>query len=288
MIDGPDMNPIERPALYVVATPIGNRGDLSPRALHILGEVDLIAAEDTRVSGTLLRDAGVRTPLVSLHEHNEAEKAQGLIARMESGEAVALVSDAGTPLISDPGFHLVRAARAADIDVLSVPGPCAAVAALSIAGLPSDQFLFAGFVAAKSAARRRQFEALRAQRPTLIFYASKRQLGAALEQAIEIFGAERPAAIGRELTKLHEQMHCATLGELGALWTQTEQRGEWVLLIGGAQVERADDERIKAVLRILLERVSLRDAAAMTADILQVSKRAAYALGLALNEQDKR
>ncbi|MFK7885640.1 MAG: 16S rRNA (cytidine(1402)-2'-O)-methyltransferase [Gammaproteobacteria bacterium] len=280
------MNPIERPALYVVATPIGNRGDLSPRAAHILAHVDVIAAEDTRVSGALLRDAGIRTSLLSVHEHNEADKVPGLIARIEGGAAMALISDAGTPLISDPGFHLVRAARAAGINVFTVPGPCAAIAALSIAGLPSDQFLFAGFVAAKSAARKRQFEAVRGQRGTLIFYASKRNLGAALDEATAIFGADRPAAIGRELTKLHEQMHCATLGELSGQWAQSEQRGEWVLLIAGAPAERADEASIERVLRILLKRVSVRDAAAMAAEILQIPKREAYALGLALNAEN--
>ncbi|MFK8017048.1 MAG: 16S rRNA (cytidine(1402)-2'-O)-methyltransferase [Gammaproteobacteria bacterium] len=280
------MSQIQRGALYVVATPIGHRDDFSPRARAILGEVDQIAAEDTRTSGHLLRDVGITTPMVSLHEHNETQRVPALIERLRAGDTVGLISDAGTPLISDPGFELVRAARAAQIEVFGVPGPCAAVTALSIAGLPSDQFHFAGFTAPRSAARRRQFEALVASPATIIFYASKRQLGDALVDAAKVFGANRPAAICRELTKMHEQTHHATLGELCARWPDLEHRGEWVLLIGGAPDEEVDAGELRRTLSILLEKLSVRDAAATAAKLLDVPKRDAYAVALTLSEKE--
>ncbi len=278
------MNAIVRPALYVVATPIGNRGDLSARAADILRGVDCVAAEDTRVSGPLLRDIGARPALLSLHEHNERERVPALLARLADGQAIALVSDAGTPLISDPGFALVRAVREAGFSVYTVPGPCAIIAALSISGLPTDQFLFAGFVAPKPAGRRRQFEALSGQTATLVLYASKRQLGDALAAAAEVLGAERNAVIARELTKLHETVHSGTLQALADAWPDTEQRGEWVLMIEGAPSQAADSAEVRRVVQVLLERVSSRDAAALAAQILGVPKRDAYAVALQLGQ----
>lgn len=278
------MNELVRPALYVVATPIGHRADLSERAISTLCAVDRIAAEDTRVSGPLVRDAGADAPLLSLHEHNERARVPAILDALGHGEAIALVSDAGTPLISDPGFVLVRAVRKAGYPVMAIPGPCAAIAALSISGLPTDQFYFAGFVAGKPTARRSQFEALRDNTATLIFYASKRQLGDALMAACEIFGDDRPAFMARELTKLHETVHSGPLGRLAADWPELETRGEWVLLIGGAAERDAGHAELERVMSILLARLTVRDAAATAADLLGVPKRDAYACGLALKK----
>lgn len=279
------MNAIERPALYVVATPIGNRADLTQRAADTLRSVDRIAAEDTRVSGPLLRDLGAKAPMVSLHEHNERDRVPALLARLGDGEALALISDAGTPLISDPGFALVRGVRAAGYPVYAVPGACAVVAALCISGLPTDRFHFAGFTAPKAAGRRRQFEALVGVPATLVLYASKRQLGDALVAACEVLGPERSAVIARELTKLHETVHTGTLAELALQWPELEQRGEWVLMIEGATDTGADAAELRRVMALLLERASLRDASALAAQILGVPKREAYALGLELAGQ---
>ncbi|MEM6640322.1 MAG: 16S rRNA (cytidine(1402)-2'-O)-methyltransferase [Pseudomonadota bacterium] len=275
---------VARPALYVVATPIGNRGDITDRAVATLSAVDVIAAEDTRVSGPLVRDLGATARLVSLHEHNEEQRVPQVLTWLGEGKAVALISDAGTPLISDPGFVLVRAVRDAGFPVISVPGACAAVAALSISGLPTDQFMFAGFVANKPAARRSQFDALRDVGATMIFYASKRQLGDALAAAGEVFGVDRPAVIARELTKLHETVHSGTLGELGDAWPTLEPRGEWVLIIGGRIEHNVAQAELERIMTALLPRLSVRDAAATAAEILGVSKRDAYACGLTLKE----
>lgn len=281
------MNDIQPSTLYIVATPIGNRQDLGPRAQKVLAEADVVAAEDTRVSGAFLRDLGINTALLSVHEHNESQRVPQLLERLRAGASVALISDAGTPLISDPGYVLVRAARQAGFAVLSVPGPCAAIAAMSVSGLPTDRFHFDGFVAAKSAARTRQFERVRALEATLVFYVSKRQLGAALEDACAVFGGDREAAISRELTKLHEQTHSGTLASLAALWPQTEQRGEWVLSIRGAPACAPQQAAIEATVDVLLNKLSTRDAAALTAQLLGVPKREAYAIALARTQARK-
>lgn len=275
------MNEIRPGSLYVVATPIGNREDFTPRARQVLGDVDRIAAEDTRTSGHLLRAFGIDTPMVSLHEHNETKRVDALVAQMaEQDASLALISDAGTPLISDPGFELVRAARAAQLDVFCVPGPCAAIAALSISGLPSDRFLFAGFVAARHGARVRQFESVASLSATLVFYVSKRQVAEALADAAEVLGSARPAVICRELTKLYEQTHSGTLGSLMEGWPNFEHRGEWVLLVGGASENEQDQAQLQRTLRVLLESLSVRDAAAAAARLMNVPKRAAYTLAL--------
>ena len=271
---------LQTSALYVVATPIGNREDMSPRAREVLGAVDAVAAEDTRTSGALLAGYGIRTPLVSLHEHNERRRIPGLLARLERGETLALVSDAGTPLISDPGFALVRAVREAGYPVLSVPGPCAAIAALSVSGLPTDRFLFAGFVAAREAARRGQFEAVAREPATLVFYVSKRQARAALSDASDAFGADRPAVLCRELTKLHESSVSGTLGSLRRDWPEEGLRGEMVLLVGGC-ADSATDRDLDEVLDVLLARMSTKDAAAIAAELTGVPRREAYRAALA-------
>jgi len=241
--------------LWIVATPIGNLEDLSPRAREVLAKVDLIAAEDTRHSAPLLRHFGIGTRCVALHEHNERDASGDLVARMQGGANIALISDAGTPLISDPGFRLVRAAREAGIDVSTVPGPCAAIAALSIAGLPSDRFVFEGFLPTKSAARRSHFESLRGETRTLIFYESSHRIVDALNDAAHVFG-DRHAVIARELTKLYETVLSGTLSQLleRVRADADQQRGEFVLMIGGStdddETKRlAEGKRVYAILR---------------------------------------
>ena len=222
--------------LFVVATPIGNLGDLSPRAQQTLRDVAAICAEDTRRSGQLLAHFGIATPLVALHEHNEEAIAQRIVARLQAGESLALVSDAGTPLVSDPGFRLVRAARAAGVKVSPVPGPSALVAALSVAGLPSDRFAFEGFLSAKASARRERLQALAAEPRTLIFYESSHRIAEALADMVQAFGDERPAVLARELTKLFETVLDGNLAQLQArVEADGDQRkGEFVVLVQGA------------------------------------------------------
>lgn len=222
--------------LFVVATPIGNLGDLSPRAQQTLRDVAAICAEDTRRSGQLLAHFGIATPLVALHEHNEEAIAQRIVARLQAGESLALVSDAGTPLVSDPGFRLVRAARAAGVKVSPVPGPSALVAALSVAGLPSDRFAFEGFLPAKASARRERLQGLAAEPRTLIFYESSHRIAEALADMVQAFGDERPAVLARELTKLFETVLDGNLAQLQArVEADGDQRkGEFVVLVQGA------------------------------------------------------
>ena len=222
--------------LYVVATPIGNLGDLSPRALETLKTVAAICAEDTRHTRQLLAHFGVDKPLVALHEHNEGDAAAPLVARLLAGESLALVSDAGTPLVSDPGFRLVRAAREAGVAVSPVPGASALIAALSVAGLPSDRFVFEGFLPAKANARRERLAALASEPRTLIFYESSHRIEDTLGDAVAAFGADRRAVVARELTKLFETVLDGTLAELAqrVRADANQRKGEFVLLVQGA------------------------------------------------------
>ncbi|MFP5304674.1 MAG: 16S rRNA (cytidine(1402)-2'-O)-methyltransferase [Gammaproteobacteria bacterium] len=277
---------VERGSLYVVATPIGNLGDLSPRAQAVLAAVDRICAEDTRTSGQLLAHYGIRKPLVALHEHNEADVCAGLIAQLRGGGALALVSDAGTPLVSDPGFVLVRAAREAGIPVLAVPGPCAAVAALSVSGLPSDRFVFEGFLPAKAAARRERLQVLAAETRTLIVYESSHRIVDAAEDLGAVLGARR-VCLARELTKLHEQSVVLPADALAG-WLREDanrQRGEFVLLIAGAPEDTdaaaAEGER---VLRLLLRELPASTAARLAAEITGVRRKELYALASRLSQ----
>lgn len=267
--------------LHVVATPIGNLGDLSPRASGILGSVSLIAAEDTRRAGQLLTRAGVDKPLISLHEHNEDRRVAEVLARLAGGDSVALVTDAGTPLISDPGYRLLAAVRAAGLPASPVPGPCAAVAALSVAGLPTDRFCFEGFLPAKPAARRARLRELADRSETLVFYESANRLAGTLADAAEAFGPERPAAVGRELTKLHETLYRGTLAEVRAalLADPGGERGECTWVVAGRQAAPAADEaELARVVRILAAELPASTAARLAARITGGSRQAAYRL----------
>jgi len=270
--------------LFVVATPIGNRDDLAPRALQILREADLVAAEDTRHTGRLLSHFGVETPLLTLHEHNEAELAAGLIARLTGGENLALVSDAGTPLVSDPGYRLVLAAHQAGVPVSPVPGPSAVIAALSVAGLPTDRFAFEGFPPAKTGARRRALAALSDEPRTLVFLESVHRIGKLLPDLVERFGPDRPAFVGRELTKLHEQCLRGTLGELADALAAGEVplRGEFVVVVAGSDDPPREPVSPRRALELLLPAVGGRQAVDIVAKLTGVRRNEAYRLMLDL------
>ena len=265
--------------LHVVATPIGNLGDLSPRALETLRTVDAICAEDTRHTRQLLSHYGVERPLVALHEHNEDALAERIVARLQGGESLALVSDAGTPLVSDPGFRLVRAARAAGLRVTPVPGACAFVAALSVAGLPSDRLAFEGFLPAKSGARRERLAPLAAETRTLVFYESAHRIEETLADMATIFGDARRAVVARELTKLFETVLDGTLADLrAAIAADANQRkGEFVVLVQGADDDA--DARIvegKRLYAKLGEHLPPSTAAKLAAELSGAPRKALY------------
>ena len=240
--------------LYIVATPIGNLSDITQRAIDVLKSVDLIAAEDTRHSRKLLASLGVQCQLISLHDHNERARSESLLVRLEAGENVALISDAGTPMISDPGFHLVRAAQDADIHVIPIPGASAVISALSVGGLPANKFSFQGFLSEKQAARRSQLERLSNVPVTLVFYESGKRMTACLADIAETLGADREAVICREISKLHETIIRDSVDGLlqGMQSGELEQRGEFVLLVAGAEVADSDVD-LQLVKRLLEE-----------------------------------
>jgi 16S rRNA (cytidine1402-2'-O)-methyltransferase len=271
--------------LYVVATPIGNLDDMSVRALKVLREVALIAAEDTRHSLRLMQHFGIATPLAACHEHNEREEGSRFITRLLAGDSVALISDAGTPLISDPGYHLVRQARAAGIQVVPVPGACALIAALSAAGLPSDRFIFEGFLPAKVVGRKARLEVLKEEPRTLIFYEAPHRILECLQDLEAVFGADRPAVLGRELTKTFETLKGLPLGELRAFveGDSNQQRGECVVLVAGWSEPEGEDvigAEARRILDLLLKDLPLKRAAALAAEITGVRKNLLYQVAL--------
>lgn len=266
--------------LWIVATPIGNLADWSPRAQETLRKVDLIAAEDTRHSAALLAQFGIGTRTLALHEHNEKEKSAELVQRMRDGAQIALISDAGTPLVSDPGFRLVRAAREAGIVVSPVPGACAAIAALSVAGLPSDRFVFEGFLPAKSAARRAHLQSLAGETRTLIFYESSHRIEESLGDCAKVFGGDRHAVLARELTKIYETVLDGTLAQLSARVASDadQRRGEFVLLVAGADAGDAAEKLAQGrrVFDILRRELPPSRAAKLAAEITGASRKALY------------
>jgi len=275
--------------LHVVATPIGNLGDLSPRAQQVLRGVDAVCAEDTRHTRQLLAHFGIERPLVALHEHNEDDLAQRIVARLHGGESLALVSDAGTPLVSDPGYRLVRAAIDAGVAISAVPGPNAAVMALSLSGLPPHPFLFLGFLPAKAGPRAAELKRLRGVEraglsATLVFYEAPHRLAEALAAMAEGLGADRPAAVARELTKRFEEVRRGSLGSLAAHYATAEARGEICIVVGPApEEEAAGEDEVDARLRAAMAGgMSLRDAAASVAEATGLKRRDVYRRALEL------
>jgi 16S rRNA (cytidine1402-2'-O)-methyltransferase len=271
------------PGLHIVATPIGNLGDITLRALATLAAADLIACEDTRVTRKLLDRYGIETPLTPYHEHNAATARPKLLGRLADGAAVALVSDAGTPLVSDPGYKLVRAAQQAGHVVTALPGPSATLAALTVAGLPTDQFFFGGFLPPKDAARRSRIAELARIPATLVFFESGPRLGATLAALADGLG-NREAAVCRELTKLHEEVRRGDLAALAQNAEDSETRGEFVLVVAPPDTARPSAEDADALLRQALSRVSLKDAVGEVAVATGLSRRELYQRALALSK----
>ncbi|MCP5195522.1 MAG: 16S rRNA (cytidine(1402)-2'-O)-methyltransferase [Gammaproteobacteria bacterium] len=279
---------VESGVLYVVATPIGNLEDISARALRLLREVDGIAAEDTRHTGQLLTHFGIETPMFALHEYNERARLEPIVARLRKGQSLALVSDAGTPLISDPGFPLVRELRRQGLKVVPVPGPSSVLAALSVAGLPTDRFIFEGFLPAKSAARRERLQTLVREERTLVFLESSHRIVESLADLAMVFSAERSAVIARELTKRFEEVHGATLSEL-MVWLDADVhrcRGEFVVLVQGAPVvaDEVDTPENRRLLVALMEELPLGRAVAVAVKATSLKRKALYELALRLGK----
>ena len=281
---------LQAKTLYVVATPIGNRGDLSPRAQAILAGVDHIAAEDTRHTRTLLQHFNIATRLIALHEHNEKEQAQALLALVAQGGTLALVSDAGTPLISDPGFHLIQIAHTLGINIRAIPGPCAAVAALSVAGLPTDRFCFEGFLPAKSIARQQVLQGLLPETRTLIFYEAPHRIVDSIADMIIVFGELRVATLVKELTKTFETVKKGSLVELAAWLAEDPKRtqGEFVVLLTGVAKPAAGDFSPEAerTLKILLAQLPLKQAVQLTVELTGMNKKPVYQAALDLQRDN--
>ena len=270
----PDPSPVSvSGTLYIVATPIGNRADLSERARDTLANVDFIAAEDTRHTGQFLAQLGITTRLVALHEHNESARAAEFVAELSKGARIALVSDAGTPLISDPGFRLVEAASRAGVAVVAIPGACAAIAALSVAGLPTDRFVFEGFLPPRAAARQARLAALAVEVRTLVFYEAPHRIAATLDDVAAALGPDRRAVIARELTKMHETIYRGSLADLRvqAGTDPNLARGEAVLIVAGAaQTEQSVSEqtaRLDTLLGPMLRALPLSQAVDLATEI---------------------
>lgn len=269
--------------LYIVATPIGNLDDITLRAINTLKQVDLIAAEDTRHSGLLLQHLGIKAKLFALHDHNEQEKSQLLIEKLKSGLSIALISDAGTPLINDPGYHLVKACRENNINVVPIPGACAAIAALSVAGLPSDRFSYEGFLPAKTKARQDYLTTLIDEPRTMIFYESTHRLLDTLHDMQTIWGNDRQIVLAKELTKTWETIVHFSIKDL-IEWLEEDsnrQKGEFVLIAEGvSKTDDVIDAKAINTLKLLLNELPLKKAAAITAEIYGLKKNQLYQLGL--------
>ena len=274
--------------LYIVATSIGNLSDMSQRALDILSEVDLIAAEDTRHSAHLMRHFNIKTNMWAYHDHNEQQQTPVLIEKLLAGENIALISDAGTPLLSDPGYRLVKAAHESDIRVSPIPGACAAIAALSASGLATDQFHFCGFPPAKSSARQRFFEQFSRNPASTIFYESSHRIQASLSDMLEVFGGERLAVLAREISKTFETIRQDNLLELNS-WVaddENQRKGEFVVVVQGWDGEELETAvTLEHVLSVLLEELPVKQASKLAASITGTKKNAAYSLAIELNSK---
>lgn len=270
--------------LYLVATPIGNLGDFSPRAVETLTSVDFIAAEDTRVSVKLLNHFQIKKPLVSYHEHNHVSAGQAILSRLLAGESCALVTDAGTPAISDPGEDLVKLCAEAGVEVLSIPGCCAAVNALAVSGLPTGRFTFEGFLTVNKRSRREHLESLRGERRTMIFHEAPHKLRATLEDLRNAFGGERRIALCRELTKLHEETMRTTLDKAADYYAENTPKGEYVLVVAGVEPPEESavslEDAVAEVLRLRADGIRLKDAARQVADATGLSRNDLYAAAL--------
>jgi 16S rRNA (cytidine1402-2'-O)-methyltransferase len=283
------MKNIIKSAIYIVSTPIGNLGDISKRAIEVLQQVDEIAAEDTRHSKQLLMHLGINTPLIALHEHNERAQAENLIARVKDGKAIALISDAGTPLISDPGYHLVRNAYAAGVRVIPIPGACAVTCALSVSGLATDRFCFEGFLASKASARLEQLQSLINETRTMVFYEAPHRIVATLTAMSQVFGSDRDITIARELTKQFETIYTGSLQQV-LDFVQSDpqqQRGEFVLVVAGAELQSTNSEiseEVARMLQILMSQLSVKQAASLAAEISGVSKNQLYEAALRIKD----
>ncbi len=274
--------------LYLVPTPIGNLGDISARCRETLEQADFIAAEDTRVSLKLLNHMGIKKPLISYFEHNKDQKGQWIVERILAGETCALVSDAGSPAISDPGEDLVRQCAQAGITVCAIPGPCAVITALSISGLPTGRFCFEGFLSTAKKSRREHLASLARETRTMIFYEAPHKLLATLEDMAQVFGGDRPISLCRELTKLHEEVVRTTLAQAVAQYTTSAPRGEFVLIVAGAQPEEApqptETDAAGRVAQLISQGLSRKDAVKQTAKELDMPKNLVYDAALRLEE----
>lgn len=274
-------------SLYIVATPIGNLADISQRALDILAQVDVIACEDTRHTGKLLSNFSIKNRTLSLHDHNERQRQEQIATMLKEGKSIALVSDAGTPLISDPGFHIVKYLRSQDLPVVPIPGPCALITALCASGLPTDRFSFEGFLPSKSGARKTTLAELANEPRTMVFYDAPRRAIDTVADIVEVLGAERQIVIARELTKTFETIHNDTAGNLLA-WLQEDAnqlKGEMVLIIEGHKVDpNAISPQIITTLKLLLEELPPKKACAIAASIYGVKKNTLYDVALTMKE----
>ena len=270
--------------LYLVPTPIGNLNDISPRCARTLAEADFIAAEDTRVSLKLLNHLEIKKSLVSYHEHNKAESGGKILARLLAGETCALVTDAGSPAISDPGEDLVKQCAAAGIPVCAIPGPCAAITALSISGQATGRFCFEGFLSTAKKSRREHLDALKKEQRTMIFYEAPHKLLTTLTDLREVFGGDRPISLCRELTKLHEEVVRTTLAEAVTRYTETPPKGEFVLIVAGAPAEQqeapSENDAAARVSQLMAEGVSRKDAVKQAAKELGLPKNVVYDIAL--------